>query len=230
MVDCEDCRNYDSAVCMCCEHGDIEIDDHYDPISETEKQERRKKWLERIPAEIITAILSEQTLKAYESAKLFTDYQELSTIDYANAVFFGTDYIAATDSFRLVEIKDVDVPKELQGKLVLSIEGDQARCMTQASANPFANENYKRVMGAEGFEEIKDLNLLTVSDVISDHNENIYLFSLGDKKIYIKKCFFKDAFTVLADLGTFNLFYRDNMSPIRFEGGNVTILILPVRV
>ena len=232
--DCTHCARQMSGYCEECEHVGIVLYDYWEPLTKEDQEEQRRKRLENIPAESISAELPKNTLDAYESAKIFTELDSydmfLTRPDFAYAVYFGEDFLVASDSFRLIEIRNVEVPVELRGKMVLDYKDGVARYMTGNFQNPFIGAGYRSVMEIWGGGELKEMNSKRLSELTSDYSDTIYAVNFAEGVVHVNKRLFDGTQAVLAKVSLFSVRYRDKSAPLRFDFDDTTMIVLPVKV
>lgn len=228
--DCDECANYGTYMCEECEHS-VELYDHFEQMDEEDKAKRKEEWLKKLPTEIISVDVPAKLLECFGAAKNFTAELSpgISRKTYA-AVYFGDDYIAATDSFTLIEFADIDIPQELKGRFVLSINGGEARVMTEPETNsPLIDKKHRKHFDRKGYRAIESATKETLTaDVVGP---GIVCFRLGlSLKIHFKRELFERAVALFGDGDVFSLHYKGKRAPIHFVKGSMTAIVLPLIV
>jgi len=130
MVDCEACVNYESNMCVECEHYDYFREDYYEEATPEliakREAEYRKRLEESVIDEEIRMDLPQEFIDIFNRLKKFTAGDNPKFL----AVYAGETSLMASNGFSVIELKCV-VPNELRGKHILCIENNTVTTSTE---------------------------------------------------------------------------------------------------
>ena len=248
MVDCDNCKN-SGTHCNECEHY-WDLTDCYNPMTAAEIAEKQEKMKQdfflSIPSDLIAVELTEATIESFKVAKEYTRVDP-GKYNWLPSVYFGVNCLVATDQYRLIEIKEVEVPEHLVGKHVLEIDEQRgiARVMREPGANPLSSNSYQEVIDAKLFTVIPTtvgkVQESTTPSPILDNNKN-NLIKLAPPidtsysepsgiKIYLNKDKIATALGHFGDADNeIEFMYSNPTSPVIFKNSTITAVLLPVRI
>ena len=233
-MDCDYCANQDTHLCEECVHA-VELSDHFEEITEEQRAAKLREAFKKIPSVTITTDIPEHILDYFKKAKLVTIF-EAGRPEHFAAVYFGENYIAASDTYRLIYFADVAIPVEIRDKYVLEINGDEVRAIKERPEySPLKGTKILEILNdVKGYSEFE---FFSVDDFAANFTENIdeyetsyVAYQLGGEKVYFNRRFSDDAMTLLRDAEHFRALFRGKLKPVHFKYSSMTIVMLPVRI
>jgi hypothetical protein len=124
---CDTCKHHLTDVCEGCEHY-YDLEDLYEEtspeeIAAVEERERQRNIAEAI-SEYIECDLPDTFLQAYDTAKTFVARNHFRPV-LMGVKITEDKHIIACDSYMLIDIPCPDIPDQLKGKIVMSMDGNK---------------------------------------------------------------------------------------------------------
>ena len=236
MVDCDNCKN-SGTHCNECEHY-WDLENYYSPMTAAEIAEKEEKVKQdiflSIPSDLIAVELAEATIEAFKVAKEYTRVDP-GKYNWLPSVYFGVNCLVATDQYRLIEIKEVEVPEHLLGSHILEIDAQRgiARVMREPGPNPLSSGSYKEVIDESTFTKVSTCvnqvkEVFEPSDEKGPGGEELVVYTVEGIEIYIRKDWNELALSHFKNEVEF--WYKEKHNPIAFTDNKITVIILPVRI
>ena len=247
-IDCDNCKN-SGTHCNECEHY-WDLENYYSPMTAAEIAEKEEKVKQdiflSIPSDLIAVELAEATIEAFKVAKEYTRVDP-GKYNWLPSVYFGVNCLVATDQYRLIEIKEVEVPEHLVGKHVLEIDAQRglARVMREPGPNPLSSNGYQELIDAKLFTVIpttvgKMKKRLMPSPITDSHENKLITIAPpidasysepSGMEIYLRKDWIDTALGHFGDADNeIEFMYSSPTSPVIFRNSTITAVLLPVRI
>lgn len=223
-IDCDICKNQDSHECDDCIHFDRYQYDKFEPLSPEEIAEReeknRKDVEEELPFELIEieVDLPADFVEVFNQARGFTGFEKMD--GRFIPIHADDGCLTACDGHRLAQLK-CNVPEELQGKNIISLEQNAARIFKGSVL-------YEEKGDVDKLFKTECKPIMFLEELVGDSEKpREKRLNLPGVKILINAEYINSATDVFA--GDITLKYSGSLDPVVFEGDEGRIVVLPLK-